>query len=366
MKVIQFIDTLRSGGKERQLVELLKGLAKAEGVDCELVIMSKDIHYSYLNDLDIKVHYLLRKSKKDCSILYRFYQLCKKIRPNIVHSWSSMCSVYALPAVKLLGVSFVNGFLRNAPPNLSFPDKEWIRAKLSFPFSDRIVANSLAGLHAYRVPTVKAIHIHNGFDLERLANLATKAEVRDRYSLDTEKVVGMVASFSDNKDYHTYIDAAQRILEKRDNVTFVAIGDGKNMKKCQKMVSPRFQERIKLLGKQREVESISNVFSVGVLASNAVVHGEGISNSIMEYMALGKPVVATDCGGNRELVIDGNNGFIIKHGDVDDLTDKLITLLDDSALAKQFGCQGRQRIANEFSLEKMTRGYIELYRGLMP
>jgi len=363
MKVLQYIDSFRSGGKERQLLELLKGLSGFEGIECELIIMSENIHYSYFSDQNIKSHFLLRKSKKDLGIFYFLYRLCKEIKPDILHSWESMCSVYAMPVTKLLGIKFVNGFIRNAPQNISVHDKTWLRTKITFPFSDAIVANSIAGLNAYRVPARKAYFVHNGFDMSRITNLPDPKEVRDRLGVEMNKIVGMVGTFSDYKDYHTFIEAAQKILSKRNDVLFVMVGDGDNMQACKEKILPRFDSKIKFLGKKDKVEEIVNLFSVGVLCSS--VHGEGISNSIMEYMALKKPVVATNCNGNRELVIDGETGYLVTQGNAKELATRITQLLDDTDLALRFGKAGHMRIVDEFSLEKMTLQYASLYREIL-
>lgn len=365
MLIVQFINSLRSGGAERQLLELLKGLSEVKDIDCELIIMSKDIHYSYLDDLNIKIHFLIRESKKDPWIFPRLYRLCKKIKPDVLHSWESMCSVYAMPVVKLLGIKFVNGFIRNASPNFSVRDKTWLRAKVTFPFSDVIVANSLAGLKAYFVPLQKGCYVHNGFDIARVANLANPKEVRNRLGIGTDKIVGMVAEFSNKKDHNTFIEAAQNILLQRNDVSFIMVGDGDNMKTCRDNVLPRFRSKIKFLGKKKKVEEIVNLFSVGVLSTNASVHGEGISNSIMEYMALGKPVIATDCGGNRELVVANETGFLVSPRNAEKLATMITQLLDDSVIATRFGEAGRHRLIQEFSLEKMTQTYLDLYRSLL-
>lgn len=87
----------------------------------------------------------------------------------------------------------------------------------------------------------------------------------------------MVATFSDKKDYTTFINAAQIVIESRDDVTFIAVGDGGNLESCKNLVKPEFQNRIKFLGRQKNVESIVNIFDVGVLATFT----EGISNTIM-------------------------------------------------------------------------------------
>ncbi|MGH6877433.1 MAG: glycosyltransferase, partial [Rhizomicrobium sp.] len=120
--------------------------------------------------------------------------------------------------------------------------------------------------------------------------------------------------------------------------------------------------RVRILGRRDDIESVVNIFSVGVLTST---NGEGISNAIMEYMALAKPVVATGCDGNGELIVDGETGFLIATRDVAALTDRVERLLDDAALANRMGEAGRRRIAQAFGLERMTAAYATLYRSLV-
>ena len=367
MKVLHYIDSFRSGGKERQLLELLKGLSGVEDIESELIIMSENIHFlnkgNMLSDLNIRPRFLLRKTKKDFGIFFSLYRLCKEIRPDILHSWESMCSVYAMPITRLLGIKFINGFIRNAPQNIPFGNNIWLRTKITFPFSDAVVANSRAGLNSYRVPAHKAFLVHNGFDISRISNLPDSKEVRDRLGVGTNKVVGMVGTFSDYKDYDTFITAAQEILSRRNDVSFIMAGDGTNLQACKEKVLPRFRPKIKFLGRKNKVEEIVNLFSVGVLCSS--VNGEGISNAIMEYMALRKPVVATDCNGNRELVVDGETGYLVAQGNADELAGRIIQLLDDKDLALHLGKAGHKRILEEFSLERMTSHYAALYRQVL-
>src|SRR5690606_31004954 len=104
-----------------------------------------------------------------------------------------------------------------------------------------------------------------------------------------KKVVGMVAAFSAFKDYKTFINAANIVLEKRNDVVFVCVGDGPKLNECKSIVQKNNSDKIIFTGKQKNVENIVNVFDIGVLST----FNEGISNSIMEYMALSKPVVVT-------------------------------------------------------------------------
>jgi len=364
VKILHITASLRSGGAERQLVETLKFLTAQEGITCELVVLSDDIHYKYVEDMDIKIYQAIRRYKKDFFLFYQLYRICKESKPDIIHTWNSMCSVYAVPAAKLLGIKFVNNFLQDVPPDLGIRDKSWLRAKLTFPFSDKIAANSYAGLLAYKVPSNKSACLHNGFDFTRIKGLDSKDSIRKRFDIHTSRVVGMVASFSEKKDYSTFVKAAHMVLEKRDDVTFIAVGDGQYFEDIKKQIKPEFKDRIRLIGKQQRVLNIVNLFDIGVLATNTQVHGEGIPNVVMEYMALKKPVIATDCGGNRELIEDNCTGFLVNAANPEQIKEKIVLLLDNRKMAEELGLNGYKKLKNEFSLEVMGREFLALYREL--
>ena len=360
MKIVHFIDSLRSGGKERQLVELIKGLLEHK-VSCQVAIMSRNVHYNGLNELSVRPHYLIRKNKKDPRILLELYRLCKRVKPDIIHTWDSMTSVYAVPIASVLGIKLINGMIRDAPLHLSLLNKDSIRSKVTFPFSDVIVANSYAGLKAYRVKSGKEVCIHNGFDFERIKNLQNREVLRQKTGIATDKVVGMVASFSNKKDHRTFISAAERVLQEENDVTFLTLGDGENREYCKSLIKPTFRRQIKFLGKQSDVESFINIFDVGVLAT----YTEGISNSILEYMALGKPVVATNCYGNLESVVDGKTGFLTRPHDPEQMSKRIRQLLQNPELRERMGRAGRERIEKDFNFKKMTDAYFQVYRSLV-
>ncbi len=364
MKIIYLIETLSSGGKERQLIETLKFLSKRNGITCEVVIMADDIHYRYIENLNIKIHKIIRKNKKDPAIFFKFYRLFKEIKPDIVHSWASMCSVYALPAIKLLRIKFVNNFLRDAPLHLGLQDTEWRRAKLTFPFSDIIAANSNAGLQSYKVPGNKQACLHNGFDFTRVKNLNSKESIRQKFDITTEYVIGMVATFSDKKDYKTFVNAAQMILEQRQDVTFMAIGDGEYFDQMKNQIRPEFKNYFRLPGTQKRVLNIANIFDIGILTTNIQTHGEGIPNAVMEYMALQKPVIVTACGGNRELVDDHHTGFLVEAENPARMAEKISFLLNNKSIAAEFGQNGYKKLKKEFSLDVMGNSFLKLYTKL--
>lgn len=361
MRILHVIENLGAGGKERQIAELLRGLFPHRDIKSFVAVMSEAARYE-IDGEHVQIIPLVRKSRRDLRPFKRLYELASDLKIDIVHSWGSMCSIYAAPVAKLCGLAFVNGFVRDAPPHMTLRNKHYLRGKLTIPFSDIVVANSRAGLAAYNIPERKGVCIYNGFNPERVLDLTDEAELCSMLEITTPHIVGMVANFTPNKDYEIFVEMACRICHLRDDVTFVAVGDGEKLWQVRNSVPPEHSSRIKFLGRRKDVESIANLFTVGVLATNSRVHGEGISNAITECMALGKPVVATNDGGTPELVLEGQTGFLVPSHDAGALTDRVLKLLNNVELANHFGMEGRRRIETAFSLDAMTNAYLCLYR----
>ena len=115
--------------------------------------------------------------------------------------------------------------------------------------------------------------------------------------------------------------------------------------------------RIYFLGSRNDIEAILQIVDVGLLITPC----EGISNSIMEYMASAKPVIASREGGTKELVIDGETGFLVDQKRSDQIIEKMNSLMVNPQLAIEMGKKGRQRIEQHFDIAKMTESYKEIY-----
>ena len=362
MRILMCIDGLRAGGKERQFVELLKALTKLNCFDIEVALMSEKIEYTSIKNLPVKIHFVLRRIRKDPTVFYLFYKICKEFKPDIIHVWDTMTCIYVVPASKILKKRIVNGSIRNARSALKPFTKRWFLKHVTVPLSFKVVANSRAGLRAFGLKaSSKHKLIYNGFDFDRTDVIEKPSTVKQRFGIQTKKVVGMVANFTDAKDYRTYIDAALKIIAKRNDVTFVCVGDGKNMAMLKNLTAEASDSKIKFLGKRNDTDSIINIIDVGVLTTNTDIHAEGISNAIMEYMAFGKPVVATDSGGMREIVIDNQTGFIVKPFDVEGIVHRINLLLNDFNMAKKMGQLGKETIKKHFNLKDMLCNYLKLY-----
>jgi glycosyltransferase involved in cell wall biosynthesis len=368
MKIIFFIDNLGAGGTQRRFVEHIKGVKSDSNIEFEVVLMSSLCDYREILGLGIKIHYLIRKTKKDLSVFNKFYKICKEFKPDIVHTWESMTSLIAVPACKLLGIKLVNGMVVDTPVIQNISNKYWLRAKLSFPFSTVIIGNSHAGLKAYGASEKKSQCVYNGMALSRFDNLKDPKVVRKEIfgnDIDDIFVVGMVAAFHPRKDYKTLVRVAVKLASLHDNIRFVLVGNGEDLDGIKSGVPDSMLNKIIFLGKRSDVESIVNIFDIGVLLTNTKVHGEGIANSIIEYMALSKPVIATRGGGTNEAVIDNQNGYLVDVGDDAQVVEKIEFLMNNRSEISTLGLIGNKMVHEKFDLKIMTRNYINVYRKVL-
>lgn len=360
MKILHVIETLKTGGKERQLLELVRGLIAA-GHDPQIMVQTDAIEYD-VSDLAGRIHVLARRSRWDIGLVGRMRRFAAAQRPDVIHSWGTMCSVYCVPMSGFGATPFIAGHIRDAPSQLAWHDKRLVHGRLAEPFAAAIVANSKAGLAAYGISGPRARHVYNGFDFAGRIAAADPAVLRE-IGVTTQHAVAMVARFGSHKDHATFFAAAEQLIAARDDVSFIAIGDGPGLETWQARY--RDQGRIRLLGRRSDVERIVANATIGVLVTKVGNHGEGISNALTEILAAGRPVIATDDGGNRELVGEHGCGILIPPEDCAALADAIAALLDDPARAAQLGATGQHVVTENFSRKAMVDAWIDLYRAVM-
>ncbi len=359
INILYLVDGMPSGGAERQLVELLKGLRTCKGYVTTLVTLSsggdREIEAQCAADYSFR---LTSAANAGIDLSWRFpfaliRLLFKEIKPSshIVHSFGCFADHLGVAYSKKFGVPFINGSIRAARPKLNFRDRI---SSLTFSHASDIVANSYAGLVSFGVEKHGRV-IHNGVDLERFNNVHA-------FPLKASPMLCMVGNFTDKKDQASLIACVPKLAELYPGLHVVLIGGGKNLGKtmayadkldCRKLIT--FVEGC------MHPEPYIAASDVCLLLTNKSVHGEGISNAIIEYMALQKPVIATDCGGSAELVLNGVNGILLPDNNSSLLLDALNSLLKDDVQRHRMGMSGRQRVEEAFSLQRMVNDYRSLY-----
>lgn len=274
----------------------------------------------------------------------------------VIHSWDHKSSVYGFLASKMLACGFVDGSVRSAPSVSMKYYKRFFRKYKLFSFLGvPIVSNTKAGLFSYGLEKKNNTYvIYNGID--QLGD-----EYDDMMSDGFTRRVAMVANMRWKKDYATFIRAGRIVLETYGDVGFYLIGDGENRGKFEDMINQLgLADRMFMTGSVPNPVVLVKHMDICVLCNN--ISGEGFSNSIMEYMLCKKPVIATDLGGNAELVDHNVTGYLIKENDATELASRIIHLLECPEQAKLMGQNGYDRIRFEFSLTRMAEYYLAVYK----
>jgi len=175
-------------------------------------------------------------------------------------------------------------------------------------------------------------------------------------------VVGALGRIVAIKDYPTLLHAAEELLTRGIDVHVLIVGSGPELAALRELVraSRQLSDRVVFTGVCDDIPGLLNTMDVFVLPSIS----EGMSNTLLEAMASGLPVVATDVGGNPEIVENERSGLLFRPGDVKALADRLARLAGDEMLRSELGNAARHRANETFSLGRMTENYTQLYLGL--
>ena len=349
MKLIYLIESFNGGGKERRLLELIDSLNKSDLIKFKILVLNKLNKYSYVKvkDFSKNIHFL--KHKNPFLVVKEIHEHIKEFKPDLIHSWAYNTSIFSIFSKLRLKIPLIDSSISTATDINSIFHKQYFINKLIFFFSDLIISNSNAGLKSYDPPKHKSLFIHNGFNFKRLDNLCHVITIRDKFDISTTNIIGMFATFSKKKDYHTYIKAALLVLKEFDDISFLCVGKGDSTN-YQKLIPSKFSSKIIFLNNQIDVESLMNICNFTVLST----YTEGISNSIMESMALKKPVIATSGGGTNEIIIDDVNGYLIPKNSPFILSKKIIFLLNNPRIVYKFGLNSYGHINANFSISQMV------------
>jgi sugar transferase (PEP-CTERM/EpsH1 system associated) len=302
---------------------------------------------------------------RDVSAQKRAYQFFRTEKPSVVHSRNLTGLDAVIPA-----------FLAGVPARLhgehgrdmTDPDginkKFILLKKLHRPFIHRwtAVSQDLANSLVEKVGVSKreVTHICNGVDLSRFRKTEKRANI-DGFSSPGDIVFGTVGRLQDVKEQWLLIEALAKLPAlsgRAGRAKLVIVGDGPMRERLEQTARTHgVSENVLFAGPSNDVPSWLQRFDVFGLPSRA----EGISNTILEAMASGLPVIATQVGGNPELVNDGETGLLIPHSNADALARAMARFLDDDAMRGRYRSASFARAHAEFSIETMVRRYTELY-----
>ncbi|MDF2380608.1 glycosyltransferase family 4 protein [Nostoc ellipsosporum NOK] len=367
MRILMITNTLKKGGKERRMLELIKGLLKADEY-CRIMLISLDdiVDYPQVYEMPIRFETIVKGKSKDWKLAFKLRSAIRDFNPDIIHSWDITASAYLQIANIFSRKPVVHGVIYDAAADSDVFRKHYRRIKMLTPFSKMFVANSKAGLSAYGTPASKSVCIYNGIDLERFNGLPAVDETITQLwpgKKENRFVIMMVAAFEIRKDHGTLLKAAIELINEDPGYHVIFIGEGEFRPAVMEQVPGHLiNKQLLFTGMRHDIEALLQCADVGVLTTNAGNHGEGLSNAIIEYMASGLPVIATKGGGTDELVREEETGLLIAPGDAKGLAAAIRKLKNDPPLARQLGANGAAWVRSELNLERVTQSYLQLYR----
>lgn len=293
ISILFVLGGLGTGGKERQLIELIHGLPRDRFV-CHLFVKKHDASYLEKVKEDLGSFYSLDQEKFHVLDFLTLARHIDKIQPDIVCSWTNITSHFCLLARIFTKHPYriINCCIRNAPIQLSVVLK---LERFLYSLYSCVVANSQAGLIAYGQEGKRGRYVlYNGFDVSRVPAYS-KETAREMLGFEANTfIVVMVASLTLLKDHKTLLRTARECRNQPAHIQFLIVGDGTERNGLEKWVHDNgVESMVSFLGKRDDVELLFRAADISVLTSTAWF-GEGISNSIIESMACGTPVIATD------------------------------------------------------------------------
>ncbi|PJB24047.1 MAG: hypothetical protein CO113_15960 [Elusimicrobia bacterium CG_4_9_14_3_um_filter_62_55] len=295
---------------------------------------------------------------RDLAALRRLYRLFKQEKPDIVHAHSSKAGVLARIAARAAGVKRT----LYSPRGYAFLQRDrlwpmrllyWLIEAAVTPFSEIVACSASEGRAASRLPLSRGVHIVCDAYLGD-----PKARARTEVDSDADRIVCAAGRLTYARDPEQFVRLAAAVLNQRDRVRFVWVGDGERRQSVEaERDRLRLDPRFEITGWLGGNEAIRRLSKGAILVHYS--RWDGLPNAVLEAMALGLPVVASDIPGNRDAVQEGSTGYLVS--DEMQLVERVLRLLDDSGLRERLGAAGRARVEREFTLPRMLEEMAALY-----
>ncbi len=261
-------------------------------------------------------------------------------------------------------VAFIRTVGDVRPPR-NHPINKWLHLQAT----DFFIFSCRANLERYRqvwpIPIEKTAIIYNGIDTQYFSPNATDAHLRQKLHIpDNAIVFGMVARFSPIKGHSVFLQAAARVVQKHPEAYFIISGEEVEISRndLEQMAKPGIHSHLRFLDKQADVRPLLNTIDVGVVCS---LGSEAISRITTEYLAMGKPVIASRVNVLPEMITDGQEGFIVPPGEAPALAEKMELLITHKSLRQQMSEQARRTACERFDKKVVLQQTLQIYRQVL-
>jgi glycosyltransferase involved in cell wall biosynthesis len=361
MKIVQLLPRLNEGGVEVETVELSRELVYSGH---ESIVISAGGKLSQQIELDGGAHILFDVASKNIFTaplrIYKLRKLLKELNPDIIHARSRVPAWLSFLANKTLHIPFVttvHGF-----NSVNLYSKIMTEGDAVICVSNGV--KEYIQKH-YNTPSKKITIIHGGIDLDKFnpknIDLLFVDDFKKQYDLNNKFIISVVGRVTQLKDIETFIKAITKLKRQIPNIKALIVGG------VQKDKQSYFQD-LKKLVKELELENeviftgsqnnIAEIYALSDVVVSSSKKPESFGRSVAEAIAMNTPVVATNHGGVKDIIIDDVNGYFFEVEDSKDLANKIIK-------AKNLLFDGYNYIQNNFSLEQITKKTLDVYRQVI-
>lgn len=364
-RILQVVWNLIRGGTEGQCARVALGLG-AQGVATQVAVSRREGFFlDAVEQVSGPVYHMDIRRRYGWHTWAELRRLTDFVRTesfDLVHAWDADAAIFGAVVARRAHVPLLTS--RRDLGEIYAPRK--LRAMTQ---ADRqaagVVVNADAIGARVRALGVAAERIHlipNILDVDEFDRQAARPSSLE-HRLGPGRWIGHVARLDPEKDVATLLRAAARVVAEVPSACFALAGDGVERARLEALAAElHLGQHVVFLGDVTEVPALLRRMELAVLCPRA---NEGLSNSILEYQAAGLPVVATDCGGNRELVREGTNGHVVAVGDYTELAERLIGLLRETDRARALGQAGRRQVEQHHRPEAVCRQFADLYRRVL-
>ncbi len=364
LRILHIFNYLGLGGTELAALRVITNLdlAQFENAICPVSGFDPEIAAKYHPGIAI----VPLAKQGSLTHFFSLLDVIKNYKPDVVHSrnWGTIESVPAAWLARVPGVIHSeHGYEMETLTGL--PRRRRIFRRGVYGLADVIftVTDELRQFHmrqAWLSPGRIRV-IPNGVDTKVFApRPQVKKSIREKLGLPAERlVIGSCGRMVPIKNHIALLQAAEMLLQRDVDVHILLVGSGPELQRYQRYVtdSPLLLGRVTFAGATENVGDALNAMDVFVLPS----HSEGMSNTLLEAMSCGLPVVATRVGGSPEVIEENHSGLLFAAGSVAELSKCLELLAENAKVRDQLGEMGRSRVLAKFSLERMVDRYSELY-----
>jgi sugar transferase (PEP-CTERM/EpsH1 system associated) len=365
INVLHLIQGLEIGGLEIMVVSLLERLDRSRYRPSICCYDSLGSLSQGLSEKGIGVHLLKRRPGIDYFYPFKLARYLKKSKTKILHLHNPTALFYGTLAGKIARTPCI--IYTEHGRDFSSSIKVRITNGLLCKMLDRVVAVAECGkkylVEHEGVNERKIFKIYNGIDSQKFGRTHSGKLIRSGLGLhDDQPVIGIVARLDAIKNHTCFIRAMKIIATRLPEAVLLIIGDGLLRTELESLTANlQLQDHIKFLGARSDIAELLSMLDVFVLSSLS----EGLSLTLIEACAAAKPIVATDVGGNPEIVEHESNGLLVPSDQPEDLAKAILEILSHEVKARLMGEKGRKKFEEEFTLDVMVKKYEDLYESCL-